>query len=57
MILEEEISFLKTLDRGIAQFEKFAAQDKAANVISGPHAFMLYDTFGFSYPETLNPQP
>ena len=50
VILEEEVSFLKTLDRGIAQFEKFAAQDKAANVISGPHAFMLYDTFGFSKP-------
>ena len=53
IILEEEVSFLKTLDRGIAQFEKFAAQDKAANVISGPHAFMLYDTFGFPVDLTL----
>jgi len=53
IILEEEISFLKTLDRGIAQFEKFATQDKATNVISGSHAFMLYDTFGFPVDLTL----
>ena len=53
IILDEEISFLKTLDRGIAQFEKFALQDKASNVISGPHAFMLYDTFGFPVDLTL----
>jgi len=41
------------LDRGIAQFEKFATQDKATNVISGSHAFMLYDTFGFPVDLTL----
>ncbi|KAJ1493096.1 alanyl-tRNA synthetase [Baffinella frigidus] len=53
IILEEEISFLKTLDRGIAQFEKFAALDKASGKLSGPHAFMLYDTFGFPVDLTL----
>eukprot|EP00292_Cryptomonas_paramecium_P002063 CAMPEP_0113686664 /NCGR_PEP_ID=MMETSP0038_2-20120614/15427_1 /TAXON_ID=2898 /ORGANISM="Cryptomonas paramecium" /LENGTH=975 /DNA_ID=CAMNT_0000607035 /DNA_START=18 /DNA_END=2945 /DNA_ORIENTATION=- /assembly_acc=CAM_ASM_000170 len=47
VILEEEVSFLRTLDKGISQFEKFAAEDKASGKISGPHAFMLYDTFGF----------
>jgi len=53
VILEEELSFLKTLDRGIAQFEKFAAEDKATGTVSGPHAFMLYDTFGFPIDLTL----
>ena len=53
IILEEEVSFLKTLDRGIAMFEKFAALDQASGKISGPHAFMLYDTFGFPIDLTL----
>ena len=42
-----QVSFLRTLDKGISQFDKFAAEDKASGQITGPHAFMLYDTFGF----------
>ena len=42
-----QVSFLRTLDKGISQFDKFAAEDRASGRISGPHAFMLYDTFGF----------
>jgi len=53
IIYEEEVSFLRTLDRGIAQFEKFAEVDKGAGRISGEHAFMLYDTFGFPVDLTL----
>ncbi|MBS0197216.1 MAG: alanine--tRNA ligase [Planctomycetes bacterium] len=46
IILEEEESFGRTLDRGIKLFEEAAA--KATNsTISGPDAFKLYDTFGF----------
>ena len=46
VIREEETSFLKTLDQGLALLETLlsTAQDKT---ISGPKAFELYDTFGF----------
>lgn len=44
VILEEELSFLRTLATGIQRFERFEASD---NVISGSFAFELYDTFGF----------
>ena len=41
----EEASFSKTLERGLAMFEKLAAaSDK---VIQGEDAFTLYDTYGF----------
>ena len=53
IILEEEVSFVRTLDKGIAQFEKFAEMDKASGTLTGPHAFMLYDTFGFPLDLTL----
>ncbi|HMO24775.1 MAG TPA: alanine--tRNA ligase-related protein, partial [Tepidisphaeraceae bacterium] len=49
LIKDEEISFGKTLDRGIALFEQ-AAQSQIANrksQITGEDAFKLYDTFGF----------
>ena len=46
IILEEEESFGKTLDRGIKLFEEVAAS--ASNkTISGADAFKLYDTYGF----------
>ncbi len=40
---EEEISFLRTLEKGLKRIENF---DK---VISGEQAFELYDTFGFPF--------
>ncbi|NUQ67121.1 MAG: alanine--tRNA ligase [Phycisphaerales bacterium] len=43
VILEEEESFGRTLDRGIKLFDEVAAR----GVISGEDAFKLYDTFGF----------
>jgi len=49
LIRDEEESFIKTLDRGIALFEDAADRSKAAgtNAISGEDAFKLHDTYGF----------
>ena len=44
LIREEEESFGKTLDRGIALFEQAAGRGK---LIAGADAFKLYDTYGF----------
>ncbi|WP_069660493.1 alanine--tRNA ligase [Arcticibacter eurypsychrophilus] len=44
VILEEEISFLRTLAAGIQRFEKYSSTDQ---VVEGNFAFELYDTFGF----------
>jgi alanyl-tRNA synthetase len=46
VVLEEEISFLRTLENGIQRFEKYTTELKG-NHISGAFAFELYDTFGF----------
>ncbi|MDX2148154.1 MAG: alanine--tRNA ligase [Planctomycetota bacterium] len=46
IILEEEESFGRTLDRGIKLFED-VAKKAATKTISGPDAFKLYDTYGF----------
>jgi alanyl-tRNA synthetase len=43
VILEEEISFLRTLDRGLKRIENFESN------ITGLQAFELYDTFGFPF--------
>ncbi len=43
VVHEEEISFLRTLEKGLKRIENF---DK---VISGEQAFELYDTFGFPF--------
>ncbi|MES2419048.1 MAG: alanine--tRNA ligase [Bacteroidota bacterium] len=43
VVLEEEVSFLKTLATGIQRFERYETTD----VIAGDFAFELYDTFGF----------
>lgn len=43
VVHEEEISFLRTLERGLKRIENF---DKS---ISGSEAFELYDTFGFPF--------
>ena len=44
VIKEEERSFLKTLEIGIARFESLTVTD---GLISAKDAFELYDTFGF----------
>lgn len=47
-IYEEEVAFLKNLDRGLKLFMGIAEKTKAANgtVVSGADAFKLYDTYG-----------
>ena len=47
VIREEELAFLKTLDRGISLMDEYMEKSKAAGVIAGPDAFKLYDTYGF----------
>lgn len=46
---EEEEAFSRTLDRGEAQFEKYAAKAAKDNVkkLEGDVVWRLYDTFGF----------
>jgi len=46
VILSEESSFLKTLDKGIIKLENIISSSES-KVISGSDAFELYDTFGF----------
>mmetsp|Transcript_22227 Transcript_22227/g.26690 ORF Transcript_22227/g.26690 Transcript_22227/m.26690 type:complete len:1164 (+) Transcript_22227:109-3600(+) len=49
ILLEEETSFGKTLDKGIARFQKAAkaAQSEGSKVVDGDVAFQLWDTYGF----------
>ena len=49
VIIEEEESFLRTLETGIKLLDKVMADTKAvgSTVISGVNAFTLYDTYGF----------
>jgi alanyl-tRNA synthetase len=44
VVLEEEVSFLRTLSTGIQRFEKYQASN---NTVEGTFAFELSDTFGF----------
>lgn len=44
VILEEEVSFLRTLTTGIQRFENYAEGNK---IIDGDFAFELFDTYGF----------
>eukprot|EP00899_Mesostigma_viride_P001732 jgi/Mesvir1/1155/Mv17662-RA.1 len=46
VILEEETSFGRTLQKGIEKFKK-AAEAATGNLITGQDAFVLWDTFGF----------
>jgi alanyl-tRNA synthetase len=49
VIQEEEISFLKTLGKGLKMIEKMIAENRKSHIknFSGKVAFELYDTFGF----------
>ena len=47
VIREEEMAFLRTLDRGIRLMDNIMEKSKADRVIKGEDAFVLYDTFGF----------
>lgn len=47
VIREEEMAFLRTLDRGIKLLDECMAAASGTKVISGEDAFKLYDTFGF----------
>ena len=47
VIREEEMAFLRTLDRGIRLMDNIMEKSKETRVISGEDAFVLYDTFGF----------
>jgi len=47
IVLEEEQSFSRTLDRGIERFKKMSEDVGADRVLSGKDAFFLYDTMGF----------
>jgi len=44
VILEEEVSFLRTLSTGVQRFENYVEDH---DVINGDFAFELYDTYGF----------
>ncbi|MFU1857099.1 alanine--tRNA ligase [Sphingobacterium sp. NGMCC 1.201703] len=44
VILEEEVSFLRTLSTGVQRFENYVEDHP---VINGDFAFELYDTYGF----------
>lgn len=46
VILEEEKSFLRTLDKGISRIDEFVSKNEQL-VMPGKVAFELYDTYGF----------
>ena len=48
VIMEEEISFLRTLENGLKSFQQIKESLKS-NTIPGSQIFELYDTFGFPY--------
>ena len=47
VIQEEEMAFLRTLDRGIRLMDAIMEKSKETKLISGADAFTLYDTYGF----------
>ena len=47
VIREEELAFLRTLDRGIKLLDECMAAEAGTKVIKGVDAFKLYDTYGF----------
>jgi alanyl-tRNA synthetase len=50
VIHEEEVSFLRTLDKGLKLIDSVVNSDaNKSKLISGSDAFTLYDTFGFPF--------
>ncbi len=51
VIYEEEVSFLRTLEKGIRLLDKVIKTNKQNNnkVVEGAAVFLLYDTYGFPY--------
>ncbi len=47
VIREEELAFLRTLDRGIRLMDNIMEKSADTKTISGVDAFTLYDTYGF----------
>ena len=47
VIKEEEMAFLRTLDRGIRLMDNIMEKSQETKIIKGEDAFVLYDTFGF----------
>ena len=47
VIHEEEVSFLRTLEKGLRMIDTLVTNSKGNKVISGLEAFTLYDTYGF----------
>ncbi len=47
VIKEEEMAFLRTLDRGIKLIDDYMAKNPGKKSMSGQSAFLLYDTYGF----------
>ena len=47
VIQEEEMAFLRTLDRGIKMMDDLMKKYDATRLIGGADAFVLYDTYGF----------
>ena len=47
VIREEEMAFLRTLDRGIRLMDECMERSRDSKVIAGADAFRLYDTYGF----------
>ena len=47
VIREEEVAFLRTLDRGIKLLDECMAAAGGSKTIKGEDAFKLYDTYGF----------
>ena len=53
VIHEEEVSFLRTLEKGLRLVDSLVSNSKSNKVISGSEAFNLYDTFGFPLDLTM----
>jgi len=47
VILEEERSFLRTLDNGLKRLDNYFEQNPSSQTIEGKTVFELYDTYGF----------
>ena len=47
VIREEEMSFLRTLDRGIRMMDDYMEKNSETKTIPGNDAFILYDPYGF----------